>query len=105
MVFLEAQSCGLPVVAFDNGGIPEVVDNGETGLLVPMFQERAFVSALTRLIRDKDLRSRMGERAAAYIRTQHDLDCNYRKLETILKKVAYNGSFQPDTPWQNPVEP
>ncbi len=93
MVFLEAQSCSLPVVAFDNGGIPEVVDNGETGLLVPMFQETAFVNALTRLIRDKDLRAGMGERAAGYIRKRHDLDRNYRKLEAILKKVAYKGGL------------
>ena len=35
MVYLEAQSCGLPVVACRNGGIPEVVDEGETGYLIP----------------------------------------------------------------------
>ncbi|MBI9088875.1 MAG: glycosyltransferase family 4 protein [Desulfobacterium sp.] len=91
MVYLEAQSCGLPVVAFDNGGIPEVVDNGETGLLVPMFQENPFVNAVTRLIRDKALRSGMGDGAAGYIRKHHDLDRNYLQLEAILKKVAHNG--------------
>jgi glycosyltransferase involved in cell wall biosynthesis len=90
MVFLEAQSCSLPVVAFDNGGIPEVVDNGNTGLLIPVFQELAFVSALARLIRNKDLRSRMGEAACTYIRKHHDLDRNYLHLETILRKVALN---------------
>ena len=93
MVFLEAQSCGLPVVAFDNGGIPEVVDNGNTGLLVPLFRETAFVSALARLIRDKEFRSRMGERACTYIRQHHDLDRNYLHLEAILQKVASNGLF------------
>ena len=35
MVYLESQSCGLPVVAFHNGGIPEVVVDGETGFLTP----------------------------------------------------------------------
>ena len=55
MVYLEAQSCSLPVVAFDNGGIPEVVNKGKTGLLVPLFRESAFVNALARLIRDKGL--------------------------------------------------
>ncbi|MCP4116086.1 MAG: glycosyltransferase family 4 protein [Desulfobacteraceae bacterium] len=91
MVFLEAQSCSLPVVAFDNGGIPEVVDNGKTGLLVPMFRESAFVNALARLIRDKGLRSGMGKEASAYIRQRHDLDRNYLHLEAILRKVALNG--------------
>lgn len=93
MVFLEAQFCGLPVVAFDNGGIFEVVDNGKTGQLVLLFGETAFVSALARLIRDKDLRSRMGERACTYIRQRHDFDRNYLHLGAILKKVALNGLF------------
>jgi len=90
MVFLEAQSCFLPVVAFDNGGIPEVVENGKTGLLVPVFQEIAFSNALIKLIQDVNLRSRMGKRGAAFIRNRHDLHRNYLDLEKILKKVALN---------------
>ena len=89
MVFLEAQSCGLPVVAFDNGGIPEVVDRGKTGMLVPMFQRNCFANVLIQLIEDADLRSRMAQRAAAYIRKHHDLDQNYPALETILHKIAF----------------
>jgi len=91
MVFLEAQSCCLPVVAFDNGGIPEVVENGKTGLLVPIFQETAFANALIGLIRDLNLRSAMGKSGAALIRKRHDLHRNYLELETILKKVVLNG--------------
>ena len=93
MVFLEAQSCGLPVVAFDNGGIPEVVDNGTTGLLVPMFDRAAFARALTRLIQDTNLRSTMGRAGAAYIRQRHDLGRNYLTLETLLKRVMSDDLF------------
>jgi glycosyltransferase involved in cell wall biosynthesis len=41
MVFLEAQSCGLPVVAFDNAGVPEAVRDGKTGFLVPLIPHSA----------------------------------------------------------------
>ncbi|GBE52564.1 alpha-D-kanosaminyltransferase [bacterium BMS3Bbin14] len=88
MVFLEAQSCRLPVVAFDNGGIPEVVMNGETGFLTPLFDQDAFDQAVATLLADKETRQRMGRRAAGYIREQHDLERNYRQLEKILDRVV-----------------
>ncbi len=88
MVFLEAQSCQLPVVAFDNGGIPEVVMNGETGFLTPPFDQDAFDRAVATLLAEKETRQRLGRRAAAYIREQHDLERNYRQLEEILDRVV-----------------
>jgi glycosyltransferase involved in cell wall biosynthesis len=55
MVFLEAQSCGLPVVAFNNGGIPEVVQHGKTGFLTPLFSEPPFLSAIEKLLHNRYL--------------------------------------------------
>ena len=46
LVFLEAQACGLPVVAFDNAGVPEAVNGGVTGLLTPAFDAGAFEKAI-----------------------------------------------------------
>lgn len=87
MVFLEAQSCGLPVVAFDTGGIPEVVCNGETGLLTPLFDQVRFDQSVTALLNDKQKRLEMGAAAARSIRSQHDLEQNYRHLEQLLTIV------------------
>ncbi|UCE53819.1 MAG: glycosyltransferase family 4 protein [Desulfobacterales bacterium] len=87
MVFLEAQSCGLPVVAFENAGVPEAVQNGNTGFLVPMYALEDFVQAIERLLTNKDLRRGMGEHARAYVRKYHDLNKNYRKLEIVLQKI------------------
>lgn len=84
MVFLEAQSCGLPVVAFDNAGVPEAVQNAKTGLLVPMFDLDNFVQAIERLLSNADLRRRMGDKAKTYIREAHNLTKNYEKLENVL---------------------
>lgn len=88
MVFLEAQSCGLPVVAFSNGGIPEVVKDRKTGFLVPPFALDPFVRAIESLLADENLRHKMGQAARSYVRENHDLNRNYRKMEKVLEKVA-----------------
>jgi len=88
MVYLEAQSCGLPVVAYDNGGIPEVVDHDATGLLVPAHDRDAFADRLGLLIEGREVRRRMGRAAAAYVRRAHDLDTNYRLVESVLLTIA-----------------
>jgi phosphatidyl-myo-inositol dimannoside synthase len=84
MVFLEAQSCGLPVVAFDNGGIPEVVKQGRTALLTEAFNEDAFNAAVQTLLLDPSKRKEMGNAAARHVRQDHDLNHNYLKFEQIL---------------------
>ena len=81
MVFLEAQSCGLPIVAFDNGGIPEVMKNKQTGFLVPMYDKQAFSQALITLLTHPETRRRMGDRAEKYVRQNHDLYKNYEGFE------------------------
>ncbi len=88
MVYLESQSCGLPVVAFDNGGIPEIMAGGDTGLLTPPFDAGAFDLALARLIMNTELRAGMGAKAAAYVRRCHDADRNYKVMEEILSGMA-----------------
>jgi glycosyltransferase involved in cell wall biosynthesis len=88
MVYLESQSCGLPVVAFDNGGIPEVVASGQTGFLTPLRKEEPFVTAIQDLLEDKDLRRAMGAKAAAYVRQHHDLNHNYGIMEKQLQQIV-----------------
>jgi glycosyltransferase involved in cell wall biosynthesis len=91
MVFLEAQSCGRPVVAFKNGGIPEVVQNGKTGLLTPVFSEPDFLSAIQKLLDNRHLAEKMGRTASEYVREKHDLDVNYGRVDHILKKIKQKG--------------
>jgi len=61
MTVLEAMAHGRAVVATPVGGTPEVVADGETGLLVPPRDPDALADALRRLLDDPDLRRRMGE--------------------------------------------
>ena len=61
VVLMEAMATGLPVVASDITGIPELVGDGEEGLLVPAGDAGGFAAALETLARDPDRRARMGE--------------------------------------------
>jgi glycosyltransferase involved in cell wall biosynthesis len=88
MVYLESQSCGLPVVAFRNGGIPEVVVDGETGFLTPVNRQEPFEAAIRKLVLNKELRRAMGRKAAVYVREHHRLTRNYRKMETVLLTIV-----------------
>jgi glycosyltransferase involved in cell wall biosynthesis len=90
MVYLEAQSCGLPVVAFADGGVPEVVAEGKSGYLVRPFDKSAFIGAIARLLSDFTLRRQMGEAAGRYVRQNHDVRKNYRKVEEVLLKLVRN---------------
>jgi glycosyltransferase involved in cell wall biosynthesis len=90
LVFLEAQSCGLPVVAFNNAGVPEAVQDGKTGLLVTMYALEAFVDAIKRLMVDKNLRQQMGIAAKSYVREFHDLNKNYQELALSLNTIVKN---------------
>ena len=58
---VEAMSIGLAVLATDVGGIPELIDNGVSGILVPPHDETALVQALTRLALDPSFRKRAAE--------------------------------------------
>jgi glycosyltransferase involved in cell wall biosynthesis len=57
---LDAMACARPIVATTAGGMPEVVADGETGLLVPARDAEALAAAIVRLLKDNELRERMG---------------------------------------------
>jgi len=54
---MDAQTAGIPVVATDTGGVPDLVDDGKTGLLVPPRQPDRLAEAITRMLQDDELRT------------------------------------------------
>lgn len=79
-VLLEAMAMGLPVVSTRLTGIPEIVDDGSTGLLVPERDPAALAAALSRLLADPDLRLSMGSLARAKVQREFDLRNNVAVL-------------------------
>jgi glycosyltransferase involved in cell wall biosynthesis len=67
LVFLEAMAMRRPVVAVNNGGTPEVVEEGRSGFLVPYKDVEALAERIVTLLRQKDLRERMGEYGRARV--------------------------------------
>ncbi len=61
IALLEAMAAGLPCVVMDVGGNPEAVVDGQTGYVVPVADGPGFQAALARLIKDEDLRKKLGE--------------------------------------------
>ncbi len=60
VAIIEASACGVPVVVSNVGGLPEVVEDGVTGFIVPPEDPAAAATAMERLIASKELRVRMG---------------------------------------------
>ncbi len=80
---LEAMAAGLPVVASGVGGVPDVVVDGETGLLVPPCEAAPLRDALARLIAAPDLAARLGRAGRERVRERFSLE------RTLANSVAY----------------
>ena len=70
IALVEAQACGVPVVASNFGGFPEVVQDGITGLLVPPQDSAALAAALRALLADPKRRQAMGEAGRRWVSAQ-----------------------------------
>jgi len=89
---LEAMSAGRPVVATRVGGVPELVVDGETGLLVPAGDPSSLAAAIERLLEDPALRERLGAAGRARIAERFDLDrCRREHLELYRRELAKRG--------------
>jgi glycosyltransferase involved in cell wall biosynthesis len=84
LVYLEAQAAGLPVVAFDSGGVPETVKAGETALLAPEGDDEKLAGALARLLDDPGLRLGLGEAAVGFIAAERSMSSARIILGTAL---------------------
>lgn len=89
---LEAAACGRPLVATDVPGCREIVVPNESGLLVPVDDERALAAAIARLIREPALRAKLGARARQMV-----LERFSAKIVGQQTVALYRSLLQPQT--------
>ncbi|MGH3343408.1 MAG: glycosyltransferase [Carbonactinosporaceae bacterium] len=87
-VLLEAMSCGVPVVTTPVSGIPELIEDGTNGLLVPQEDPDALARAVELLHADRDLARRLGCAGRATVLERFDGDLLARRLATLFERVV-----------------
>jgi glycosyltransferase involved in cell wall biosynthesis len=80
---LEAMATGLPVFATEHGGIPEAIENGTSGVLVPERDDEAFACALINAAQDPAFLSHIAQSGAEAVRKNFDLRWQVQRLEEI----------------------
>jgi glycosyltransferase involved in cell wall biosynthesis len=83
----EAMRHGLPVVAFDVGGVSEWLMDGVNGYLVPRMDRACFAARVGELLRDKTLARRLGERGRQMARRKHNPSKQITALERMFDDV------------------
>lgn len=86
LVCLEAASIGVPIVCFDNGGMPEFVGDDERGFVVPYPDLHAMADRTLELLADRDLRARLGAAAAAKARAENGPDAGAAAIHRELQR-------------------
>jgi glycosyltransferase involved in cell wall biosynthesis len=91
---LDAMACGTPIVATTAGGMPEVVADGRTGLLVPVRDHEAMAGAIVRLLRDEALRARMGAAGEARVRERFSAERMVQDTLAVYERVALHAHVE-----------
>ena len=89
---VEASASGLPVIVTRVGGLPEVVEEGVTGLVVQKESPGALADAMQRLASDPGLRSRMGEAGRERVVNRYEWRANVKTMVDLYRQVQANGS-------------
>jgi starch synthase len=84
---MEYMEAARPVVATRVGGVPDLIDDGEQGLLVESQDPEAFAAAVASLLRDPERARTMGERGRERRRTEFDIDVMVRRLEKLYEDL------------------
>lgn len=85
---IEASACGKPVVVSNVGGLPEVVADGTTGLIVPPRSPGRAAEAIARLVADGQLRRQMGQAGREWVRSRYQWSDNVRQMLQIYQEMV-----------------
>jgi glycosyltransferase involved in cell wall biosynthesis len=90
LTILEYMDAGLPVVSTRVGGVPDLVEDGVTGLLVDPGDPAALAGALAELLGDRERRTEMGLKGRKRRRSEFDIDVMVERIEQLYEEL-YRG--------------
>jgi glycosyltransferase involved in cell wall biosynthesis len=88
---LDAMSRGIPVIATDVGGIPELIKDQETGVLVPVQCPVAIAEAIINLAIDGGLRDCLGRQGREWIQNNFSRDCSTEQIVELISLLSSDG--------------
>jgi glycosyltransferase involved in cell wall biosynthesis len=91
---LDAMACGKPIVATTAGGMPEVVADGETGLLVPPRDDEALAAAIVRLLSNPQLRAAMGAAGQRRVREHFSSERMVQDTLELYRRVCMHAHVE-----------
>jgi glycosyltransferase involved in cell wall biosynthesis len=86
LVIAESMAAGTPVIATSGGGTPEIIEDGVTGLLVPMADSRVMGQALLRLIKSEELRNSLSAAALKMVANRFTIERHVTKVQNIYRE-------------------
>ncbi len=87
IALLEAMAMSKPIVACSVGGIPEVIFDGITGILVPPKDSKALAKAIVRLITDEKVKRRFGKAARRVVEEQFSQEITMKRIENLYREL------------------
>ena len=93
VTFLESMAAGVPVIGTNVGGIPEIIQDGINGLLVPVESPNSIAKAINRLLSDQELSGRLVRNATAALDrfdVSKMMECTFRLYSKVMEEQSIN---------------
>ncbi len=86
IAIIEAMACAVPVIASNVGGIPEIVQHGENGILIAPKNPDEIVSAVIRVLKNKELADRLAENGMETVKEKFEVEKMVRRVEQVYEE-------------------
>lgn len=90
VTLLEAEGAGIPVIAFNVGGNPEIIHDGYTGFIIPERDVKYMAQRIVALYRNPQLRNMMSKYAKHFIKTKFSIEKRVTELEKVYRSITHN---------------